>query len=36
VEKADLSRVAEATMAGPAVLAMVAPFEMDAVAHLLD
>jgi predicted Zn-dependent peptidase len=36
VEKADLSRVAAATMAGPAVLAMVAPFEKDAVAHLLD
>jgi predicted Zn-dependent peptidase len=36
VEKADLSRVAEATMAGPAVLAMVAPYQKDAVAHLLD
>ncbi|HEX9093082.1 MAG TPA: pitrilysin family protein [Coriobacteriia bacterium] len=36
VEKADVARVAAATLAGPRVLAMVAPFEKDAVAHLLD
>ncbi|MDO8915220.1 MAG: pitrilysin family protein [Coriobacteriia bacterium] len=36
VEQADLTRVAASTIAGPRVLAMVAPFEKEAVAHLLD
>jgi len=36
VEQADLTRVAAATIAGPRVLAMVAPFEAEAVSHLLD
>lgn len=36
VEQADLARVAASTIAGPRVLAMVAPFEKEAVAHLLD
>jgi predicted Zn-dependent peptidase len=36
VEQADLARVAQATIAGPAVLAMIAPFEKDTVAHLMD
>ncbi len=35
VEQADLSRVAAATIAGPSVLAMIAPFEREAVEHLL-
>jgi predicted Zn-dependent peptidase len=36
VEPADLARVAASTLAGPRVLAMVAPFEREAVEHLLD
>jgi predicted Zn-dependent peptidase len=36
VEQADVARVAAATIAGPRVLTMVAPFEREAVAHLLD
>jgi predicted Zn-dependent peptidase len=36
VEQTDLARVAQATIAGPSVLAMIAPFEKDTVAHLMD
>jgi predicted Zn-dependent peptidase len=36
VEQADVGRVAAATIAGPFVLTMVAPFKREAVAHLLD
>ena len=36
VGAADVARVAAATLAGPRVLTMVAPFEKEAVEHLLD